>query len=341
MAIAGAFSDFEAPPVSSGVTERYALIVNYHYCHPPEGFLKGTHAVRPEEFDLHLRALRQNFVCTTIGELMNPAARLPEAVAVVTFDDGLKDVVEHALPVLQRWQVPATVYCSSAPLMERQVLNVHRSHLLQARLGPVRFREEFELALAAHGPVELEPSERLGLRNMYAYDDEPTRWFKTLLNFELPYPVLDAVLRQLTEAFIGDDEEIAPRLYMTADDLRRCQDAGLQIGAHGHQHRVHSRLTDQEQRQEMRLSADYFSGTFGLRDMPWSYPWGFPGSWTATTKRLLEESGFSSAATMVRAIVKPSDLQARWELPRFDVRDVFDENGALKGENLRALFSAD
>ena len=116
VAIAGTFSDFEAPPVSSGVTERYALIVNYHYCHPPEGFLKGTHAVGPEEFDLHLRALRQNFVCTTIGELMNPAARLPEAVAVVTFDDGLKDVVEHALPVLQRWQVPATVYCSSAPL---------------------------------------------------------------------------------------------------------------------------------------------------------------------------------------------------------------------------------
>jgi peptidoglycan/xylan/chitin deacetylase (PgdA/CDA1 family) len=176
---------------------------------------------------------------------------------------------------------------------------------------------------------------------MYAYDDEPTRRFKTLLNFELPYPVLDVVLRGLTEAFIGNDDEIMPKLYMSADDLRRCQDAGLQIGAHGHQHRVHSRLTDEEQRREMRLSADYFSGTFGLRDMPWSYPWGFAGSWTASTTRLLEESGFSSAATMVRAIVKPSDLRAKWELPRFDVRDVFDDNAALKGDTIRALFSAD
>jgi carbamoyltransferase len=340
-ATAAAASDFEAPPVSSGVTERYALIVNYHYCHPPDGFLKGTKAVLPAEFDAHLRALRQNFVCTTVGELMNPAARLPEAVAVVTFDDGLKDVIEHALPVLQRWQVPATVYCSTAPLMEGRLLNVHRSHLLQARLGLARFREEFERALVAHGPVALEPSARLGLRDMYAYDDEPTRRFKTLLNFELPYPVLDIVLRQLTEAFIGDDDEIVPQLYMSADDLRRCQDAGLQIGAHGHQHRVHSRLTDEEQRREMRLSADYFSGTFGLRDMPWSYPWGFAGSWTTATPRLLEESGFSSGATMIRAIVKPSDLHARWELPRFDVRDVFDDTGALKGDKIRALFSAD
>ena len=225
--------------------------------------------------------------------------------------------------------------------MEGRVLSVHRSHLLQARLGAVRFREEFERALAARGPVELEPSERLGLRNMYAYDDEPTRRFKTLLNFELPYAVLDAVLRQLTEAFIGSDAEIAAQLYMTADDLRRCQDSGLQIGAHGHQHRVHSRLTDEEQREEMHRSADYFGGTFGLRGMPWSYPWGFAGSWTATTKVLLEASGFTSAVTMVRAIVKPSDLNARWELPRFDVRDVFDQKGALKGENIRALFSAD
>ena len=333
--------DFEAPALSSGTAERYALIVNYHYCHPPDGFLKGTKAILPAEFDAHLRALRQNFVCTTIRELMNPDARLPEAVAVVTFDDGLKDVVEHALPILQRWQVPATVYCSSSPLKDRNVLNVHRSHLLQARLGLERFREEFQRSLASQGPVDVEPLARLGLRDMYTYDDEPTRRFKTLLNFELPYPVLDVVLRELTEAFIGEDHDIVPRLYMSTDDLRQCQDAGLEIGAHGHEHRVQSRLSDEEQLREMTISADYFARTFGLRDMPWSYPWGFAGSWTATTKRLLESSGFSSAATMVRAIVKPSDLRARWELPRFDVRDVFDDSGALKGDKIRALFSAD
>ena len=31
----------------------------------------------PEEFDAQLRVLTQNFVCTTMGELMNPAADLP------------------------------------------------------------------------------------------------------------------------------------------------------------------------------------------------------------------------------------------------------------------------
>jgi hypothetical protein len=128
---------------------------------------------------------------------------------------------------------------------------------------------------------------------------------------------------------------------MSAADIRRCRDAGLEIGGHGHQHRVQSRLSDGEQRHEIGVAADYFASEFGLTRMPWSYPWGFAGTWNETTKRLLAESGFASAATMVRAIVKPSDLRARWELPRFDVRDVFDEKANLKAERLRALFTAD
>ena len=111
--------DFEFNTLPTRIAERYALIVSYHYCHPSGGWLKGTKSITPEEFDAQLRVLTQNFVCTTMGELMNPAADLPETVAVVTFDDGFKDVVEHALPLLQRWRVPATVYCCSAPLLER------------------------------------------------------------------------------------------------------------------------------------------------------------------------------------------------------------------------------
>jgi carbamoyltransferase len=333
--------DMDAPDVGRGTTERYALIVNYHYCHPADSYLRGTNAITPEELDAQLRVLRQNFVCTTIGELTNPEAALPETVAVVTFDDGLKDVVEHALPLLRRWGVPATVFCSSAPLIDGRLLNVHRGHLLQARLGAARFREEFERALAACGSLSLDSPERLGLRNLHVYDDPATRRFKTLLNFEVPYPVLDAILERLSATFLGPDAELAPQVYMTPDDLRRCQDAGLEIGGHGHRHRVLARLHEEDQRTEVVTAADYFRMEFGLAAMPWSYPWGFAGTWNDTTKRLLAETGFASATTMIRAIVKPADLRARWEIPRFDVKDVFDERANLQAERLRALFTAD
>jgi peptidoglycan/xylan/chitin deacetylase (PgdA/CDA1 family) len=333
--------DFEFHTLPTRIAERYALIVSYHYCHPTNTWLKGTKSITPGEFDAQLRMLTQNFVCTTMGELMNPAADLPETVAVVTFDDGFKDVVEYALPLLQRWRVPATVYCCSAPFLERTMLNVHRVHLLQAKLGLERFRQAFEELLASRPPVAIQPSTHPGLLGLYPYDDEATRRFKRLLNFDLPYHELDPVLRILFEQFIGQDDDIAPRLYLSASDLRQCQDAGLEIGVHGHSHRVLSRLSEDEQRVELGTCVDYLRQTFGLSEIHASYPYGIDGSWNDATKRVAASLRLASASTKVRAITKPSDLRARWELPRYDVRDVFDASGALVSDRLSALFTAD
>jgi peptidoglycan/xylan/chitin deacetylase (PgdA/CDA1 family) len=221
------------------------------------------------------------------------------------------------------------------------VLDVHRSHLLQARLGPVRFREEFEAALASYGPYTIEPAEKLGLKDLYIYDDEATRRFKRLLNFELPYAVLDTILRQLLERHVGPEGEACARLYLSADDLRRCEDAGLEIGVHGHRHLVQSRLSEADQRSEVQVSTEYFRRELGFSALQWSYPYSAAGCWNETTKQLLDEFGFVSATTKVRAIVKPSDLNARWEIPRFDVRDIFDRDGNLVPDRLQALFVAD
>ena len=333
--------DFEFNTLPTRIAERYALIVSYHYCHPTNTWLRNTKSITPEEFDAQLRVLTQNFVCTTMGELMNPAADLPETVAVVTFDDGFKDVIEHALPLLQRWRVPATVYCCSAPFLEGTVLNVHRVHLLQAKLGLERFRQAFEDLLASRPPVPIEPSTHPGLLGLYPYDDEATRRFKRLLNFDLPYRELDPVLRILFERFIGRDDEIAPKLYLSPSDLRVCQDAGLEIGVHGHSHRVLSRLTEEDQRIELGTCVDYLRQTCGLTEVHASYPYGIDGSWNDATRRVAASLGLASASTKVRAITKPSDLKARWELPRYDVRDVFDASGSLVSERLSALFTAD
>jgi len=333
--------DFEFNTLPTRIAERYALIVSYHYCHPTDTWLEGTKSITPDQFDAQLRVLTQNFVCTTMGELMNPSADLPETVAVVTFDDGFKDVVEHALPLLQRWQVPATVYCCSAPLLERRVLNVHRVHLLQAKLGLGRFREAFEELVASRPAVAVEPLTHPGLLGLYPYDNPATRRFKRLLNFDMPYAELDVVLKLLFERFIGEDAPIAERLYMSESDLRRCQDAGLEIGVHGHSHRVLSRLTEEAQRVELGTCAELLRRVCGLEDVHASYPYGIDGSWNDATKRVAASLGLASATTKVRAITKPADLRGRWELPRYDVRDVFDDAGALVADKLSALFTAD
>ncbi len=220
------------------------------------------------------------------------------------------------------------------------MMNVHRVHLLQARLGVRAFREAFEQAVAALQP-DRTVRDDIDVRNLYPYDDDATRRFKQLLNFELPLSTIATVLTQLCARFIGADSDVVPRLYLSADDLHRCQDAGLEIGAHGHHHLVHTRLSDDEQRREMEIPAEYLRQTFGIRDLHYSYPYGAIGTWNDTTKQLALELGYASAVTKVRTIVKPSDLRTRWEIPRFDVRDVFDAMGSLVPQELFALFTSD
>lgn len=341
VATASVAFDFESQPAPARLRDRYALIVSYHYCHPRDGFLKGTKSITPEQFDHELRVLRQNFTCTTIGTLMDADSDLPETVAVVTFDDGFKDVAEFALPILKRWDVPATVYCNSAPVAERRLLDVHRVHLLQARLGTETFRAAFRRAVDDHPGLRIEPTENLHLENLYPYDDEPTRQFKRLLNFDVPYPALRMILREIFQSTLGDEREFVEHLYLSADDLRRCQDAGIEIGVHGEQHLTLSRLSDAEQRIEIERAATYFREEFDLRELHFSYPYGAAGTWTDRTKGILESLGFASAVTKIRTIVKPSDLAARLEIPRFDCRDVFDNDGNLVAVQLQSLFTAD
>jgi hypothetical protein len=97
----------------------------------------------------------------------------------------------------------------------------------------------------------------------------------------------------------------------------------------------------EEQRIELGPCIDALRTTCGLSEFHASYPYGIEGSWNDTTKRVAASLGMSSASTKVRAIIKPSDLKARLELPRYDVRDVFDASGALAVNRLSALFTAD
>jgi peptidoglycan/xylan/chitin deacetylase (PgdA/CDA1 family) len=73
-------------------------------------------AVTPEHFDEHLRVL--GATCTPVAyadvpSLLRTPRRLPERAVAVTFDDGYRDNLHAAKPLLERHGVPATVFVAS------------------------------------------------------------------------------------------------------------------------------------------------------------------------------------------------------------------------------------
>jgi hypothetical protein len=308
------------------------LIVNYHYCSPAQQALPGLKGVTPEDFTRQLARLTQ--VCERLGPADMPlagAARRPRAGYLVTFDDGGRDIFVHAVPAVRKHSAPAIIFLCALPYMEERVLNVQKTHLLQGRWGWPGLRTRFMAALAADpGGQAREDVSSLGLDRMYRYDDAETAAFKRLLNVELPYPVLDRVLDRLFEAEFGPQGEVVKHLYMSLDDVKRCVDWGIAIGLHTYSHPMLSRLTRTEQAREIDVPLDYFRKELGLPVETVSYPYGIRGSWNEDTKTLAASRGLRAGFTLGRKLYEPVSDTDPFEIPRYDVNDVFTNGNRLQ-----------
>src|SRR3712207_2771196 len=75
-------------------------------------------AIRPERFEEHLEVVRRTAEPMPLGELMRRRGEgtMPRRAVAVTIDDGYADVLERAVPLLERHGVPATLFVSTGPV---------------------------------------------------------------------------------------------------------------------------------------------------------------------------------------------------------------------------------
>ncbi len=76
-----------------------------------------TMYVSPKTLDLHLSELKRRFELVHLDEWLRRAAEgkpLPPLACAITFDDGWRDNLEFALPVLREHGAPATIFLVSS-----------------------------------------------------------------------------------------------------------------------------------------------------------------------------------------------------------------------------------
>ncbi|MSO83379.1 MAG: hypothetical protein EXQ53_08810, partial [Acidobacteria bacterium] len=200
------------------------------------------------------------------------------------------------------------------------LLNVHKTHFLLSRLGAERFAREVSAALEREGLAV--PTPREGEREgVYRYDETSDTRVKRILNYEAPYPVADHVLSGLFEQHIGGSEEFALALYLSGAHVGEMARGGMTFGFHTETHPVLSRLDRARQRAELQNGPYLIRELAGQQTVSFCYPHGFVHTYNADTLGVLEECGYSMAFNTDRreALI---GREPRYELPRFDTRDV-------------------
>lgn len=299
------------------------LVVMYHYVRDTARTpFPGIRALAPDLFEQQLDWLQAHYAIVEperFRAALDGEADLPPNAALLTFDDGFVDHAETVFPALRARGLSGVFFLShvsSGP--SPTLLTVHETHLLLAALGAEAFGRAVLAECASTAQV---PPRGAGVFGVDRWEEADDRALKHLINYELPFTEAERVLATLCRRHLGDPEALARSLYLTEPAVREMARGGMVFGYHTRTHRMLSRLSVDEQQRELAGGVSWIRELTGQRDVPFCYPWGGPRTYTADTVRLLRDEGYALAFNTVRRRAHPGE-DARFEIPRFDTRDL-------------------
>jgi peptidoglycan/xylan/chitin deacetylase (PgdA/CDA1 family) len=90
------------------------IVLMYHMISAPTTQKEARYACFPERFESHMRFITSAglnpVTLSDIEHHMNGVAGLPDRSVAITLDDGFEDNYYHALPILSKYRIPATVF---------------------------------------------------------------------------------------------------------------------------------------------------------------------------------------------------------------------------------------
>ncbi len=289
-------------------------------------------AVTPAHFAEHLEVMRRVGRPQRLRDLTRAlaAGQAPRHGIVLTLDDGYADNLLEARPLLEKHDVPATVFVAAGCVGRSQ--GFWWDQLENFLLTPVDLPRHLQLEI--RGEVhrhDLEEDSYFPLAaqarhaGWRATSEPPTgrhRLFVTLYRLLRPLadPERQTALAELASWSGVPAAGVSPARPLTAEEVRRLSAGDLvEIGAHTLTHPQLSALGADAQREEIRGSRTVLQEAVGASVTSFAYPYGAPSDYTRETVALVAEAGFSGACATTSGVVKRGS--ERFELPRLHVED--------------------
>jgi peptidoglycan/xylan/chitin deacetylase (PgdA/CDA1 family) len=273
-------------------------IVQYHYVRTEDEYpkLKGPTV---QLFIAQLNYIMRNYDVIRLEdyvEVLRGTRQAGAKMCVLTFDDGLKDHYVNVFPILREKGLSAAFFPMTQPLTEHVLAPFHKVHLLLAKLGSRAFADQYNLLLKQQYPElydEYSVDDKVKKNPKYKWDDTLTANLKVSVG-ALPSDAKRKILDEIFAGAVGDERDYCDRFYMTADEMREMQEAGMSLGGHSHSHPMLAQLSAEGQRNEIRTAKGLLEGILKQKNRLFSYPY---GDFNEATISILRSEGYTCAVT--------------------------------------------
>ena len=277
-----------------------ALVLIYHDVlpagFPQDNALFGM-SVSTTEFEWQIQYLRRHYNPINFQQFadwFHGNTELPDCPVLITFDDGHANNFEFALPILSKFEISPVCFVVTESLGTRK----------QTWFEDAYYRLMFSPALT----WKTQTGEVWPLGTQQQRTAACGRFFTLCRSFTRTQQQteLDCMRADLPVS-VSDDYYRARFEFLSAAQLRRMREAGVEIGAHTVTHPILSTLSPDSAHRELSLSKSQLENIIGSPVRAFAYPFGAPGlDFGARETTLAAQSGFSFAFAGEGGLVNPS-----------------------------------
>tara|TARA_Y100000590_G_C15683070_1_gene1000548 strand:+ start:120 stop:1121 length:1002 start_codon:yes stop_codon:yes gene_type:complete len=259
-------------------------------------------AVAKSNFEKQIKTLSSNYKIVSMDEFVNNLDKKnSEFMVAITFDDGYKDNFLHALPILENFKIPATIYITTR-FLENHV---------------TMWWYELKKIIEEKSALEFDYQNK-----KFSYDLKNFKKKKTAFNKIRKYFLYLNSEQQLELLYIiskNKNRKNFSSICLNKEELKILDKNPLiTIGSHTHNHVNLKMLSEKEILKEIKTSLEILKDLLGHDILHFSYPYGDKNQASAREYKIIESLNFNSALT---TRVYPIRQKKLFSLPRLYVGD--------------------
>ncbi len=266
-------------------------------------------------FETHMKYLKNHYEVLALEQLICAAEQEDGWNQIaVTFDDGYRDVYRNAFPILEKYQIPATVFITTKNIDTTE--ENWPDWVMRACMQPAVYHDYFDME-----------NELVTIRCYTRNLQERCDFYSAMSEVcaRLDTCSRNQQLQELKSwAGVNGKGRESRRILSTEEIQMLANSPLITIGSHTETHSILSWLPLETQFREIKDSKDKLESITGNRIELFAYPYGGRNFYDETTMELLKSNGYQMAFTTdTERIDVHTD---RYQIPRHAVLNYDETN---------------